>query len=153
MRHGEERTMKKLIASTVLGVVLAAPAHADGKAEIEAFMHAYLERWNAHDAAAITERYYRLEGGHAWGTKEGMQAEFDRLKAQGYAKSDIQSVTGCVLSADTGQIELRYVRLKTDGSFMPPKDRASIYQVKKFADGWRVTGFRGMPADQKMICP
>lgn len=131
----------------------AAPAFADDKSDMEAFMRDYLKAWNAHDAAAITSKYYRLDGNHAWSTEAGMKAEFDRLKSQGYATSDIQSVVGCVLGADTGQVELRYVRLKTDGSFMPPKDRASIYKVKKFADGWRVTGFAGLAADKKMECP
>jgi hypothetical protein len=82
-----------------------------------------------------------------------MEAEFARLRSQGYDKSDIQSVTGCVLTADTGQVELRYIRLKTDGGFMPPKNRASIYKLRKFEDGWRITSFAGMPAEQKMECP
>jgi hypothetical protein len=143
-----------LTAALVAAAALTgAPAHADGKAELEAVMHAYLKLWNAHDAAGITERYYRLEGNSSWGTKEGLAAEFDRLKSQGYDKSDIQSVIGCMLTADTGQVELRYVRLKTDGSFMPPKDRASIYSLRKFPDGWRVTGMRGIPAASKMDCP
>lgn len=147
--------MRARLAAILAGSVLAVvgPAHADGKAELEAVMHEYLKLWNAHDAAGIAERFYRLEENNPWSTKDGLQAEFDRLKAQGYDRSDIQSVTGCMLTADTGQVELRYVRLKTDGGFMPPKDRASIYSLRKFADGWRVTGFRGMPAAQKMDCP
>jgi hypothetical protein len=146
--------MKRWLTAAFAAVALTgAPAYADGKAELEAVMHEYLKLWNAHDAAGITERFYRLEGNNPWGTKEGLAAEFDRLKAQGYDKSDIQSVTGCLLSADTGQVELRYVRLKTDGSFMPPKDRASIYSLRKFTDGWRVTGMRGIPATSKMECP
>ena len=146
--------MSRWLALILIGCALAAaPAHADGKAELEAVMHEYLKLWNAHDAAGITERFYRLEGANSWGTKEGLAAEFDRLKAQGYDKSDIQSVTGCLLTPDSGQVELRYVRLKTDGSFMPPRDRASIYSLRKFPDGWRVTGMRGIPAASKMDCP
>ena len=134
-------------------IIAAPPALADDRADMEAFMAEYLKAWNAHDAAAITSTYYRLDGDHAWSTKDGMEAEFARLRGQGYATSDIKSVTGCTLPADTGQVELRYIRLKTDGSFMPPKDRASIYKLRKFADGWRITGFAGIPADQKMECP
>ena len=145
--------MKRLPATFLAALLITSPAFADDKADMEAFMAKYLERWNAHDAAAITANFYRLEGNHPWSTNEGMQAEFDRLKSQGYDKSDIQSVTGCVLGPDTGQVELRYVRLKTDGSFMPPKDRASIYRLRKFADGWRVTGFSGMPASERVDCP
>jgi hypothetical protein len=148
------RLVKRGLAVAVAAIAFCGvPAWADGKAELEAVMHEYLKLWNAHDAASITERFYRLEGNSPWGTTEGLTAEFDRLKAQGYDRSDIQSVTGCLLTPDTGQVELRYVRLRTDGSFMPPKDRASIYSLRKFPDGWRVTGMRGMPADQKMDCP
>ena len=136
-------------------IVIAAPlpALADDRADMEAFMAEYLKAWNAHDAAAITSTYYRLDGDHPWSTPAGMEAEFARLRGQGYATSDIKSVTGCMLTADTGQVELRYTRLKTDGGFMPPRDRASIYKLRKFADGWRITSFTGMPADQKMDCP
>jgi hypothetical protein len=143
----------RLAAAALAAALICAPAHADDKADMEAFMTSYLERWNAHDAAAITSTYYRLDGAHPWSTAEGMTAEFERLKAQGYDKSDISGIRGCALSDDAGQVELRYVRLKADGSFMPPKDRASVYMLRKFADGWRITGFRGMPADQTMDCP
>lgn len=146
--------MLRPIAALLVGsALIAAPAHADDKADVEAFMHEYLRLWNAHDAAGISERFYRLENGSSWGTEEGLAAEFDRLKAQGYDRSDIKSVTGCVRTAETADVELRYVRLKSDGSFMPPKDRASIYSLRKFPDGWRVTGMRGVPADSKFDCP
>ena len=85
-------------------IVIAAPlpALADDRADMEAFMAEYLKAWNAHDAAAITSTYYRLDGDHAWSTPAGMEAEFARLRGQGYATSDIKSVTGCMLTADTG---------------------------------------------------
>jgi hypothetical protein len=146
-----------MLRAAILASALAtmsAPAFADARtAEIEAFMNDYLVLWNKHDAAAITARVYRLEGNHPWNTREGLQAEFDRLKAQGYDRSDIASVKGCMLGADTGQVELRYSRLKTDGAPMPPKDRVSLYKLKKFADGWRVTGMSALPANGKMDCP
>ncbi len=133
---------------------LAGAAHADKRTqEIEAFMNAYLELWNAHDAAAISARVYRLDGDNPWGTEAGLKAEFDRLKAQGYDRSDIASVKGCMLGDDTGQVELRYTRLKTDGTFMPPKERISLYRLRKFPDGWRVTGFSALPTGGKMDCP
>jgi hypothetical protein len=143
--------MRILLAAAL--ACLAAPAFADDKSDMEAFMHAYLKAWNAHDAKAITTTYYRLEGDNPWSTEAGLKAEFDRLVAQGYTVSDIKGVVGCSLGQDTGQVELRYIRLTKDGGFMPPKDRASIYKLKKFADGWRVVGFAGLAADKKMECP
>ena len=75
-----------------------------------------------------------------------MRAEFDRLKSQGYTVSDIHGIVGCSLGPDTGQVELRFTRLTSDGGFMPPKDRTSLYKLRKFEDGWRVTGMSALPA-------
>ena len=145
--------LKKLLVSLFACALAAAPAFADDKADMEAFMARYLTLWNAHDAAAITSDIYRLDGTHPWATRDGMKAEFDRLKAQGYDRSETHSITGCVLGPDTGQVELLYTRLKTDGSFMPPRDRASVYRLRRFADGWRVVGFAGLPSGGRMDCP
>jgi hypothetical protein len=144
---------RRLAALVLVAGVLAGSALADEKSDVEAFMADYLVAWNAHDASAITSTYYRLDSAHPWATEAGMKAEFDRLKADGYDKSDTSSIKGCILGGDTAQVELRYVRLKTDGSFMPPKDRASIYRLRKFADGWRVTGFSGLDPAKQMDCP
>jgi hypothetical protein len=123
------------------------------KAEMEALMTEYVQLWNAHDAATITKRVYRLDPTHPWSTEAGLKAEFDRLAAQGYAKSEMSSITGCALGPDVGRVELRYTRWKTDGTFMPPKDRASVYELKRFPDGWRATGIRALTAGEKMDCP
>ena len=68
----------------------------------EKFMADYLVLWNAHDAVAITGRFYRLDGDHPWRSKEGLKAEFDRLVAQGYDQSEIHGVVGCVLVRPAG---------------------------------------------------
>jgi len=145
--------VKKILLSTLLALALAAPAFADDKAEMEAFMAAYLERWNAHDADTITANFYRFDAEHRWSTAAGLKAEFDRLKSEGYDKSDILGIVGCAVGPNAGQVELRFIRRTTDGGFMPPKDRTSIYTVRKFADGWRVTSLRGLPAGERMSCP
>jgi hypothetical protein len=147
--------MKALSAALLIAIasLAAAPAFADDKADVEAFMANYLKLWNAHDAVTISAKVYRLDPGNPWATEAGLRAEFDRLKADGYDRSDTSSITGCILTADTAQVELRYVRLRTDGSFMPPHDRVSVYRLRKFPDGWRVTGFTGLAAGAKMDCP
>ena len=116
-------------------------------------MSEYLRAWNAHDAATIIKDFYRLDPSHRWSTVEGLQAEFDRLKAEGYDRSEIHGITGCVITADTGQVELRFTRLKTDGTFMPPEKRVSVYQVRRFDDGWRATGMAGLAPGESMKCP
>lgn len=130
-----------------------ASAENKAKAEMEAFMTHYLQLWNAHDATAIVKQVYRLDPSHPWSTAAGLKAEFDRLQAQGYATSEASSITGCVLGPDIGRVELRFTRWKTDGAFMPPKDRISVYELKRFPDGWRATGMRALAAGEKMECP
>ena len=139
----------KLLKAALIAALLVAPAaaRADDKADVEAFMRDYLTLWNAHDAAAITAKYYRLEGNNPWSTKDGLQAEFDTLRAQGFDHTDTHSITACILSGDRADVDLRFTRLKTDGTAMPPADRASLYKVRKFADGWRVIGFSNLPPE------
>ena len=145
--------LSRLILAAASAIALHAPAHAqDLKGDMEYFMSEYLKAWNAHDAATIVKDYYRLPTTHRWSTVEGLQAEFDRLKGQGYDRSDIHGITGCVIDADNGQVELHFTRLKTDGSAMPPGPRTSIYKVHRFEDGWRTTGMTGLPEGERMKC-
>ena len=147
--------MNMLRISLLAAVIIAAvaPARADHRADMEKFMADYLERWNAHDASAITKRFYRLDGNHPWSTEAGMRAEFNRLESQGYTVSDIHGIVGCSLGADIGQVELNFTRRTRDGGFMPPKDRTSLYKLRKFEDGWRVTGMSTLPPGTHMECP
>jgi len=147
--------MNMLRISLLAAVIIAAvaPARADHRADMEKFMADDLERWNAHDASAITKRFYRLDGNHPWSTEAGMRAEFNRLESQGYTVSDIHAIVGCSLGADIGQVELNFTRRTRDGGFMPPKDRTSLYKLRKFEDGWRVTGMSTLPPGTHMECP
>jgi hypothetical protein len=146
--------MKTLVAAlTALALGAGLALAQDGKAEIEAVMAEYLKLWNAHDAKTITARIYRLDESHPWSTEAGLAKEFERLKGQGYSHSDTHGIRGCITGPDAGQVELRFTRLKTDGGFMPPKDRLSIYKLKKFPDGWRVVGLGAGDPVKGMECP
>jgi hypothetical protein len=148
--------MRKLASAVaaVLALGLAAPGLAqDGKAMIEAVMTEYLKLWNNHDAAAITSHVYRLPETHPWRTREGLEKEFARLRSEGYSHSTNDGIKGCITGPDTGQVELRFTRLKTDGGFMPPEKRLSIYRLQKFPDGWKVVGMSAGDVKTGMPCP
>lgn len=115
-------------------------------------MQEYLRLWNAGDATTITSKLYRFDGPNAFATKEGLQAEFDRLKAAGYSHSDTASINACFINATQAIVVLRYARLKTDGTAMLPKDRSTLYFVKKTADGLRINHFIPMNATAKLDC-
>jgi hypothetical protein len=145
--------MKALALALTLAAALPAPALADARGkEIEAFMAEYIRLWNAGDAQTITDKVYRFEGPNAMGTKAGLEAQFQQLKAQGYDHSTTASIEGCLLSATQGLAELRYSRIKTDGTPMPPKDRITLYMLRKFPDGWRITQLIGMGAGSDLTC-
>lgn len=142
----------KFIASIAVAAVLAAAsgavalAQGGGVAEIEAKMKEYITVWNTHDVSQVLAKIYRMPE-TAMGTPAGLQKNFDDLKAQGYDHSVLHGVRGCLITPETGLGEMRFTRLKTDGSFMPPEMRTSVYQLKKFPDGWRVTSFGAGPTN------
>ena len=146
------KLLPALLAAT-LCLTAAAPAIADQKAaEAEAFMREYLTLWNAGDAKTISSRFYRFEAPNPWQQEAGLQAEFDRLKKDGYARSDVTGLDGCMITRERAVVELRYIRVKTDGTFMPPKDRLSLYFVRKFPDGWRVTSVIAASPSMNLNC-
>jgi len=129
------------------------PARADERGrDVEAFMREYLRLWNAHDAKTITERIYRFADTNPMGTQAGLQAEFDRLKAQGYDHSENISIKACMITATQAVVEFRFSRLKADGTPLPPKERASLYMVRKFPDGWRINLLLGMNPTARLNC-
>jgi len=129
------------------------PVHADERAkDVETFMEEYLTLWNAGDAATITARVYRFEKPNAFATKDGLQAEFNRLKADGYSRSEKISIRACWINQTQALVELRYTRLKVDGSAMPPKDRSTLYFVKRTVDGLRINDFIPMNATATFVC-
>ncbi len=146
--------MRRFAIFLTMAVALGAgPALADARgAEVEAVMREYLRLWNAHDAGAITDHIYRFDGPNPTSTKAGLQAQFDQLKAQGYDHSDLASLDACLISKDVGIAQMRFSRLRGDGTALPPKDRASLYVLKRFPDGWRITQLLGMGAGAGVAC-
>jgi hypothetical protein len=134
--------MKRFLIALAAALAVGIPAHADERGKVvEQVMDEYLRLWNAHDAQAVATRIYRMDG--PMGTPAGLQASFDQLKAQGYDHSTKISVQGCLLSDTTGLAQLRFTRWKTDGTPLGPKERVSLYLLKKFPEGWRITQLIG----------
>lgn len=145
--------MKRILAAIAIALAIPSAALADAPAkDAEALMTEYVRLWNAHDAAAISARIYRLAAGHPMATQAGLQAEFDRLQAQGYAHSVTHALEGCLLTQSQALVQLRFSRLKTDGQPLPPKDRATLYVLRKFPEGWRITDLIGMSPTAKLSC-
>jgi ketosteroid isomerase-like protein len=134
----------------------AGPALADqGGAEVEAFMANYIKLWNADDAQAITTQIYRFDApGNPLQTIEGFQKSYAGLKAAGYDHSDTHSIHGCILNRNTALAEMRFGRVKKDGTPYAPGSGTlvSVYLLHKTADGWRVGSMIGMDPSAKFEC-
>jgi hypothetical protein len=145
--------MRRLILFAALALAATTPARADRRgAEVKAFMEQYLSLWNAHDAAAINSRIYRLDPPNPMADLAGVQTEFARLRAQGYDHSTNDGIEACLIGPDQAMAEMRFSRLKADGTPLPPKDRASLYFLRRFPDGWRIVRIMGFSATAKIAC-
>ena len=67
--------------------------------------------------------------------------------------SDIREIKACMTGPETAWAGMKFSRLKADGEPLPPKDRASAYELKKFDDGWRITKLTGGDAAKPLACP
>ena len=141
-----------LIAAVLMSAATGAARADERGAEVKAVMEQYLSLWNAHDAAAINARIYRLDPPNPMASEAGIAAEFARLKAQGYDHSTNAGIEACVVGPDQALAELRFSRLKADGTALPPKDRATLYVLRRFPDGWRIVRLIGMSASAKISC-
>jgi hypothetical protein len=137
----------------VFALCSVSAAMADERAaDVEAFMEEYLRLWNAGDSATITAKMMRFDGPHPFATQAGLQAEFDRLKASGYSHSKNLGIKGCWISATQALVELRYSRVKVDGTVMPPAERSTLYVVRKTPDGLRISSLMPMNPSTKVTC-
>ena len=145
--------MKGLLA--LLSVLaFAVAAHADeGGREAEAFLREYTRVWATKDPAALSARFYRFDNPAAgMATEAGVAAEFKRLAEAGYDRSEIAGVEGCQLSAQSAIGVIRFTRLLKSGEPMGPRDRATLYVLRKHADGWRIAAMIPMSASSKIDC-
>ena len=109
-------------------------------AGVEAHIRGYIEHWNAKDTASVWANFYRLDPSSRLKSKADLQAIFDGLVAEGYDHTDLGGVETSRLGPDHYLARIRFTRFRTDGSVMAPGERGCDYQVRRFPDGWRITG-------------
>jgi len=117
-----------------------------------AFMEAYTRVWNRHDSKEIALSFYRM-GPPADEQAVSLERQFAALRAQGYSRSDIFEIRACPTGPDSGWAGMKYSRLRADGTALPPKDRASAYDLRRFPDGWRIVRLMGHDPAAPLSCP
>lgn len=116
-------------------------------------MRAYTEAWNRHESATIAREFYAL-GAPVDEQTANLERQFEGLRAQGYVRSDIHQILTCLTGPSAGWAGMKFSRLKADGAPLPPKDRASQYDLKwTDAEGWRITRLYGYDAATPLACP
>jgi hypothetical protein len=142
-----------LLATLALSACATAPPMTPIQ-EVEATMWGYTRAWNKHDAATIARDFYRL-GRSVEEQTEANKKTFADLVAQGYDKSIIHEVKGCMTGPDKAWAGMKFTRMKTDGKPLGPDMRASGYELTKLPEGWRITrmGAGGASPDQPLACP
>lgn len=137
-------------------LIIAAPlqvAHADERAsEVETFMADYTRVWSAKDAHSIWTKFYRLDPGQHFTSEEDLSNEFKRLIVLGYDHTDLESVSACLFTPKVALAVLRFQRIKADGTPLNALDRASVYILRQFDDGWRITGFLLFRPSARLEC-
>jgi hypothetical protein len=143
----------KFVSLLVLSACASAPPMTP-VAEVEATMWGYTRAWNKHDAATIARDFYRL-GRSVEQQTAANEKTFADLVAQGYDKSIIHEVKGCMTGPDKAWAGMKFTRMKTDGKPLGPDVRASGYELTKLPEGWRITrmGAGGASPDQPLACP
>lgn len=144
--------MKTLLLGIALMVVSMGSQSAESTQDVEDFIAEYLRLWNAGDSATIAERIFRFDAPHPFAKRQGLQAEFDRLKSSGYSHSNTLGVKACWINANQALVELRYSRINTDGTVMLPKERSTLYFVRKTAEGLRINNLIAMSPGAKVSC-
>ena len=146
--------MKRSIAALALVSLAACVQSRTPEMIVEQHMWDYTRAWNQHDAATIARDFYRT-GPNVEEQTASLERGFVALREQGYHHSDIHEIKACLTGDDTAWASMKFSRLKENGDPLPPKDRASSYTLKKFAEGWRITkvGAGGVSADQPLTCP
>lgn len=148
--------MRTALFAAFAALALAAPALADPPAaEVEALITNYGKWWNAGDGKAITTQVYKFDvPGNPMQTLEGFDKNRAAMKAQGYDHSDIKSVKACLTNRNTAIAEMRFARLKADGTPYVPGagNLAQLYLLHKTADGWRVGAMIGMDPSATFEC-
>lgn len=146
-------SMRLLFAVSLIFAAACASAPAPSDEQVVAqLMWDYTKAWNRHDSATIARDFYRT-GPSVEEQTANLERGFESLRGQGYKQSDIHEVKACITGPDTAWAAMKFSRLKADGEPLPPKDRASSYTLKRFVDGWRITGLGGAAADQPLVCP
>jgi hypothetical protein len=142
-----------LVALVALSACATTPPMAPVE-EVEATMWGYTQAWNRHDAATIARDFYRL-GRSIEEQTAANEKTFADLVAQGYDKSIIHEVKGCITGPDKAWAGMKFTRMKTDGKPLGPDMRASGYELTKLPEGWRITrmGAGGASPDQPLACP
>lgn len=131
------------------------------RAEVEAKLHEYFERYEKSDYDGIIENVYAIPVKTGFGnvvglrmTAEDAKNSLTQLKKQareaGWIASPITSIYTHILSDGLVFADLSYQRQKA-GDNPETQNLSVVYVLQNLENGWRVTSFYGRDQDKPLI--
>jgi hypothetical protein len=111
-------------------------------ASAETLVREYIALWNEGDITTIWDRIYGRDGTRLPWDEPTMRAARARLDAEDFDRSDILSLSTRATDPDFAETRIRFVRLRRDGSAIPPGPYESLYTLRFDPGGWRIIEMR-----------
>lgn len=139
----------KRVAAVVLAAMVAAPALAQGAAQIEAEAKPLLDQWiagfNRGDAPGLAKNVY------AGADEAALAKTFAKLREDSFGELDIYGASFCASDATHGKAMLKYGRVFAYGGLMNG-DEAKVFDLVKTDAGWRIATERDVAYTTSLSC-
>lgn len=131
------------------------------RAEVEAKLHEYFERYEANDYDGIMENVYATPVTTGFGSVRGLRKNDEDVKNSltqlkkgareaGWVASPIISINTHILSEGLVFADLSYRRRKA-GDNPETQDLSVVYVLQNLEKGWRITSFYGRDTDKPLF--
>ena len=145
--------MKRALIAVLAGLCLCAPARAQVvNGDSSGAMAGYVALFNRGDAAALAKDLYALPGVDAAATETTIRSRIEALRRDDFGRVDLYGFRSCLVGPDLVRVEMRYGLLYAYGGLMPPGDSATIFELAKTPDGWRIRGETTVPFERAFTC-
>jgi hypothetical protein len=147
-----EISMKRLLITAALGLT-AAPAFAQTpEADLQAFAARYVDLFNKGDIPTLAKDFYDGPGISTADMQARLTRQLANLRADEFGKMTLYGAKPCMHGQVSAQLEVDFAYNFTYGGVMPPGDQATVFEMRKGEQGWRIVGTKDLPAGQGFVC-
>lgn len=143
---------RAILALAVVGFAAPALAQSALDADLKAFATKYVQTFNKGDTAVLAKDFYRVPTASAADIQAKFSAQLDALRKDEFGKMELFKTQSCSVGIDAARLQVDFVYNYTYGGVMPPGEQASMFDMVKTADGWRIVGVHEAKAGQAIAC-